>query len=94
MFDIPPALYISQWYLTTLFPERRAFRFRRFDTFEEIENEFSESDFAFFTPNQLTKFPSGYFDVFATISSIHEMRRDQISHYMAFMGRTSNPSSI
>jgi putative sugar O-methyltransferase len=89
VFDIPPALYLSQWYLTTLFPERCAFRFRRFDTFEEIESELSGADIAFFTPNQLTKFPPSYFDVFATISSIHEMRRDQISHYMALMGRTS-----
>jgi putative sugar O-methyltransferase len=89
VFDIPPALYLSQWYLTTLFPERRAFRFRRFGRFEEIEPELSLADFAFFTPNQLAKFPPGYFDAFATISSIHEMRRDQISHYMTLMGRTT-----
>jgi putative sugar O-methyltransferase len=89
VFDIPPALYLSQWYLTTLFPERRAFGFRRFDEFEEIESELSCSEIAFFTPNQLAKFPSGYFDVFATISSVHEMRRDQISHYMTLMGRTT-----
>jgi putative sugar O-methyltransferase len=89
VFDIPPALYLSQWYLTTLFPGRRAFRFRRFDKFEEIENDLLQADLAFFTPNQLAKFPSGHFDGFATISSIHEMRRDQISHYMALMGRTT-----
>ena len=89
VFDIPPALYVSQWYLTTLFPKRRAFRFRRFGTFEEIESELSQADIAFFTPNQLTKFPAGYFDLFANISSIHEMRRDQIKHYMELMGRTT-----
>jgi len=87
VFDIPPALYVSQWYLTTLFPRRRAFRFRRFDTFKEIEGELSQSDLAFFTPNQLSKFPAGYFDLFANISSIHEMRRDQIKHYMELMGQ-------
>jgi len=38
VFDIPPALYVSRWYLTTLFPRRRAFRFPRFDTFKEIES--------------------------------------------------------
>ena len=89
VFDIPPALYVSQWYLTTLFPKRRAFPFRRFRTFEEIESELSQADIAFFTPNQLTKFPAGYFDLFANISSIHEMRRDQIKHYMELMGRTT-----
>ena len=89
VFDIPPALYVSQWYLTNLFPGRRAFRFRPFDTFKEIESELSQSDLAFFTPNQLTKFPAGYFDLFANISSIHEMRRDQIKHYMELMGRAT-----
>ncbi len=89
VFDIPPALYVAQWYLTTLFPKRRAFRFRRFDTFKEIESELSQTDLAFFTPNQLAKFPAGYFDTFANVSSIHEMRRDQIRHYMKLMGRTT-----
>jgi putative sugar O-methyltransferase len=89
VFDIPPALHLSQWYLTTLFPERRAFRFRRFDAFAEIESELSQADIAFFTANQLEKFPPGYFDAFATISSIHEMRRDQIRHFMTEMGRTT-----
>jgi putative sugar O-methyltransferase len=89
VFDIPPALYLSQWYLTMLFPERRAFLFRRFGQFDEIESELSRADVAFFTPNQLAKFPPRYFDAFVTISSIHEMRRDQISHYMGLMGRTT-----
>jgi putative sugar O-methyltransferase len=89
VFDIPPALYLSQWYLTTLFPQRRAFWFRRFEQFDEIESELSRADLAFFTPNQLAKFPPRYFNVFATISSVHEMRRDQISHFMMLMGRTA-----
>jgi putative sugar O-methyltransferase len=89
VFDIPPALYLSQWYLTTLFPGRRVFRFRRFERFEEVKDELSRTDIAFFTPNQLTKFPSGYFDVSVAISSMHEMRHDQIRHYMALLGRTT-----
>jgi putative sugar O-methyltransferase len=89
VFDIPPALYLSQWYLTTLFPGRRVFRFRRFERFEEVKDELSRADIAFFTPNQLTKFPSGYFDVSVAISSMHEMRHDQIRHYMALLGRTT-----
>jgi putative sugar O-methyltransferase len=88
-FDIPPALYLSQWYLTALFPARRVFEFRRFGAFEEIESELSGAEIAFFTPNQLAKFPSAYFDVFAAVSSMHEMRRDQISHYMTLIGRTT-----
>lgn len=89
VFDIPPALHLSQWYITTLFPERKAFRFRRFQDFAEIEKELGEADVAFFTPNQLEKFPPGYFDVFATISSLHEMGRKQIRHYMNLMTLTT-----
>jgi putative sugar O-methyltransferase len=89
VFDIPPALYLSQWYLTALFPGRRALKFRRFGAFEEIESELAGAEIAFFTPNQLAKFPPDYFDIFATISSVHEMRRDQITHYMNLMGRTT-----
>jgi putative sugar O-methyltransferase len=89
VFDIAPALHLSQWYLTTLLPERRAFRFRRFERFTEIEHELSRADIAFFTSNQLAKFPSGYFDVFATISSFHEMRRNQINHFMSLMARAT-----
>jgi|tagenome__1003787_1003787.scaffolds.fasta_scaffold15557540_1 hypothetical protein len=47
VFDVPPALYLSQWYLTTLFPKRRAFRFRGFETFKEIDGELTEADIAF-----------------------------------------------
>src|SRR5262245_22157882 len=43
VFDIPPALYFSQWYLTTLFPEHHAFFFRRFERFDEIESELSRA---------------------------------------------------
>jgi putative sugar O-methyltransferase len=47
VFDIPPALYLSQWYLTTLIPERRAFRFRDFEKFGRLE---AKAEIAFFTP--------------------------------------------
>src|SRR5258708_13139731 len=76
VFDIPPALYLSQWYLTTLFPQRRAFWFRRFEQFDEIESELSRADLAFFTPNQLAKFPPPHFNAFPTTTSFHAMRRD------------------
>lgn len=89
VFDIAPALHLSQWYLGKLFPGRRLFRFRPFRHFDEVEAELAEAELAFFTPNQLEKFPDCYFDAFATISSLHEMRRNQIRHFMRLMGRTT-----
>src|SRR6478609_3207706 len=45
--------------------------------------------FDFAASRHSTKLTAGYFDLFANISSIHEMRRDQIKHYMELMGRTT-----
>jgi hypothetical protein len=44
---------------------------------------------AFFTPNQPEMFPNDAVDVFATISSLHEMRMDQIRNAMTLMQRIS-----
>jgi hypothetical protein len=41
---------------------------------------------AFFTANQLELFPDCFFDAFATISSLHEMRREQVDHFLRLMG--------
>lgn len=85
IFDIPPALHISEWYLSTLFPEKSIFKFRHFDNFKEIEEELTNTSIAFFTPNQLSLFPANYFDSFVTISSLHEMSRAQIKHFIKEM---------
>ena len=85
IFDIPPALHIAEWYLSSLFPEKRIFKFRHFDNFKEIEQELALADIAFFTPNQLSMFRENFFNVFITISSLHEMSRKQIAHFINVM---------
>ena len=87
--DIPPALGVAQWYLSNLFPERRIFRFRPFDSFAQIADELANCDIAFFTPNQLAKFPDRHFDVLISVSSLHEMRFAQISHYLELIARVT-----
>jgi putative sugar O-methyltransferase len=82
IFDIPPALHIAEWYLSTLFPEKNIFKFRHFENYEKIEAELTLANIAFFTPNQMALFPEGYFDAFITISSLHEMFRKQIAHFI------------
>lgn len=89
IFDIPPTLYVAQSYLSCLFPELRIFKFRHFDNFEEIRKEYEESDLCFFTSNQLALFPSKIFDLFINISSLHEMRKDQISAYIKLIDKTT-----
>jgi putative sugar O-methyltransferase len=89
VFDIPPALYLSEWYLPRLFPQRTIFRFRPFRSFSEIADEVELADIAFFTPNQLELIPPRFFDAFVTISSLHEMRREQIQHFLGLMTSTT-----
>lgn len=86
VFDIPPALYIAQKYLTTIFPDKRIFSFRPINSFDEIKEELEQSDIAFFTINQIKFFPENFCDLSINISSLHEMtieQREKISEYMA-----------
>ncbi len=87
IFDIPPALHVSQWYLSNLFPTRQVFRFRHFDAYEEIAHELAGAQLAFFTPNQLELLPDRFFEASLTISSLHEMRLEQVTHYLQLLAR-------
>ena len=87
MVDIPPALGIAQQYLTTLFPERRAFRFRHFDSGADVADELAEAQIAFLTPNQLELLEPLGVDLFINISSLHEMRPEQIAYYLGQVDR-------
>jgi len=89
IFDIPPALYVSQWYLTRLFPTKRVFRFRPIRDFSDVRREIESGDIGFFTPNQLGLFPDRFFDVMVSISTLPEMTKDQIDNYLEQMKRLS-----
>jgi putative sugar O-methyltransferase len=90
IFDIPPALQVSQWYLSRLFPRRKIFAFRHFDSFEEVREEVSACDLAFFTPNQMEYFPAGYFDIFLSISTLPEMSTAQVRHYLRMLSKLTS----
>ena len=81
IFDIPPALMVSQWYLSNLMSEKEVFAFRHFENFEDVRQEIAAADVGFFTPNQLELFPARYFDSLVSISSLHEMTVEQIDAY-------------
>lgn len=87
LVDIPPALYVAQRYLTAVFPERRVFAFRSFGNFADIREEFDAADVIFLTPNQLELLPDKSVDLFINISSLHEMRMDQIRYYFSEIER-------
>jgi len=87
LVDIPPALYVAQRYLTAIFPDRKVFSFRSFDDYATVESEMEEADIVFLTPNQLEMLPNKSVDLFVNISSLHEMRADQISYYFGEIER-------
>jgi len=59
------------------FPTIAPFGFVALNNSPKSKAELSRADLAFFTPNQLAKFPPRYFERCRTISSVHEMRRDR-----------------
>lgn len=87
LVDIPPALYVAQRYLSTVFEDRKIFSFRPFDSYDQIRDEFEQADIIFLTPNQLELLPDQSVDLFINISSFHEMRMDQIKYYFGEIDR-------
>ena len=89
IFDIPPALAVSQAYLQQVFPGKRCFPFRHFKRYEEVRGELESAEICFFTPNQLALVPEHSFDVFSSISSLGEMKPAQIDNYKRLIERTT-----
>ncbi len=87
LVDIPPALYVAQRYLSTVFKDRRIFAFRAFDHYNDVRDEIAAADIVFLTPNQLELMPDKSVDLFLNISSLHEMRIDQIRYYFGEIDR-------
>jgi putative sugar O-methyltransferase len=82
IFDITPALAVSQWYIKSIFPNERIFEFRHFESFSQIESELRECRFAFFTANQIELIPDDAFDLFINMNSLMEMRPDQVRNFL------------
>lgn len=85
--DIPPALYVSQSYLTAVLPELPVFRFRAFRSYDEVRDEMSKARLVFLEPQQLELLPADQFDAFITISSLDEMTWEQIRTYLSAIDR-------
>lgn len=79
--DIPPALYVSERYLSGQFTEKQLFKFRDFKSYSQVQDEFEASNLAFLLPHQLELLPAKRVNLFINISSLAEMRPDQIQYY-------------
>lgn len=85
--DIPPALFVSQEYLSSVFKDKKIFTFRCFEKFSEIEQEFQNADIVFLLPHQANMLPRKTIDLFINISSLHEMQMRQIQEYFKLIDK-------
>ena len=85
--DIPPALYLSQRYLSALFPAERVFAFRPFTDFEDVREEFEAARIRFLAAPQIELLPPKSFDLFMNVSALHEMTMAQVDNYLGQMDR-------
>ena len=87
VIDIPPALYVSQRYLSEVFPQEKIFKFREFSSFAEVKKEYESSRVRFLAAHQIELLPKDQFDLFSNISSLHEMTKEQIENYLKHIDR-------
>jgi putative sugar O-methyltransferase len=87
--DIPPALAIAEQYMEDVFPKKKIFKYREFKSFSEIKKEYEKADLLFFLPSQIEFIPKESIDLFLNISSLHEMRMDQIRYYFKEIERVT-----
>jgi putative sugar O-methyltransferase len=88
IIDIPPTLFVSQWYLTRALPDVPTFRFRPFQTYDSVATEIAAARLVFLQPHQAELLPDDSFDAFITVSSLAEMTAAQISTYIRLIDRT------
>ncbi|OGK17796.1 hypothetical protein A2866_05540 [Candidatus Roizmanbacteria bacterium RIFCSPHIGHO2_01_FULL_39_8] len=94
IIDIPPALAISERYLSDVFPNKKIFRFRTFKKFSEVKNDFEKSDILFFLSSQIELLPKNIADLFINISSLHEMRMSQVKFYFKQIVRLTKKNGL
>lgn len=87
IIDIPPALFVSQWYLSKVFPRSRVFFYRKFKSYSEIKKEYESSRIRFLMADQIELLPRKSVDLMINISSFHEMKRDQIKNFIFQINR-------
>jgi len=85
--DIPPAVYIAQRYLSSIFEDRTIFNVREFESYDEVRSEIEAASLIFLLPHQLQKLPSDWCDLVINISSFGEMTREQIKYYYSQIDR-------
>ena len=87
IFDIPPALVISQNYLFQTLGSKLVRKFEKCTAAPEVS---PAPGISAYLPHQLEYFPDDYFDLVINISSFDEMESKQVDNYLALIDRKCN----
>lgn len=79
-----------QRYLTRCFPAVKTWRFRPTQDISPSLDDIAQARLVFLLPHQAAQLPGKSAGVFVNISSLHEMRPDQIATYLALMDRLTS----
>jgi len=82
IIDLPPSLFIAQDYFRKTMPSVKKFYFRNFKSFKDVEKEIRSAKLVFLMPHQIELLPRRMFDLMINISSLHEMKIEQIDNYL------------
>lgn len=86
IFDIPPALAVSQNYLAGIFGTRSVIPGWQNDAMERaMDRERSPRSVVTFLPHQLERMPDSYFDLVINVSSFDEMVSSQVKNYFSLI---------
>lgn len=88
--DIPPALYIYQENVSREFPEKNIFKFRVFESFDSVKDDFLSADILFITPDQLKLIPDKFISTSIAIDCLHEMTNESVVAYFEQFNSISN----
>ena len=88
--DIPPALYISQENVSRELPKKEIFRFRVFESFDDVKDDFLSADIRFITPDQLELIPDKFINTSIAIDCLHEMTNESVVAYFEQFNRISD----
>lgn len=89
LVDVPPALWVAQRYLGSVFKDRRVFRVRDFRHYDEVREEMEQASIVCLLPHQLELMPDMHYDLALNISSFGEMRRNQLESYFRTLERVT-----
>lgn len=94
LVDIPPALYLAQRYLSSMFSERTVFRVQEFADWRDVADQMEQASIVFLLPRQLKLLPSRRFGLTINISSFGEMRIGAVERYFDEIDRVTIAGGI